>query len=239
MTACSKEAAYLGPSPGGEMVADNGTSPVYLEYNAIVTVKQEAGGRIYFQLDDNNILYPVNYTAPFTRQRRIICGLSWWSDSNQCTVHWMDFLQEGTAGYGYMDDDAPEGGSYDEDYLPGGDTPPEESAPDPWGDEIDVLDDWMTTVEDGYLTLHYSTFWGDGNVAHTLMLIFGENPEDPYEVRLLHLRNGDPALTEADALVYFDLAELPSTGGGACTLTLKWKNGSGETAKSFLYKSRQ
>lgn len=58
MTACSKEAAYFGPSPGGDMVADNGTSPVYLEYNAIVTVKQEAGGRIYFQLDDNNILYP-------------------------------------------------------------------------------------------------------------------------------------------------------------------------------------
>ena len=104
---------------------------------------------------------------------------------------------------------------------------------------MDIVEDWMTSVEDGYLTLHYSTFWGDGSVPHSLKLITGENPEDPYEVRLVHLNNGDAALEEADALIYFDLASLPPTGGSGRKLTLKWKNGGGNTAKSFLYKSRQ
>ena len=204
LTGCTKA---LGP----DMYTDPGPEPVLREYTAIVTVKQETSGRIFLQLDEDTRLYPTSYPETFTRECRIICGLSWWSGESRCNLEWMDYLQEG----------------------------PVQSTSAEEGDPVDIVEDWMTSVEDGYLTLHYSTFWGDGSVPHSLKLVTGENPEDPYEVRLVHLNNGDAALEEADALIYFDLASLPPTGGSGQKLTLKWKNGGGNTAKSFLYKSRQ
>ena len=182
------------------------------DFTAIVTVKQEPGGSPFFQLDPETCLFPTNYQEPFTGERRLICGLSVWPKDNRCWIHWMDFLQEGAV----------------------------QAAPAGEGDGADVLEDWMTSVEDGYLTVHYETYWGDGSVPHTLLLVTGENPEDPYQVRLVHLRNGDAAQSPADALIYFNLETLPSTGGGYLPLTLIWKTGAGQTAsKSFLFRSRQ
>lgn len=184
--------------------------PGVVECTAIATVKQDASGLVFLQLDEETCLYPVTYPETFTRECRIICNLSWLYGSMHCTIHWMDYLQEGSVETGVSGE----------------------------GDPVDVLDDWMTCLEDGYLTIHYSTFWGDGSVPHRLRLVTGENPEDPFEVRLLHENGGDEPLEEADALVYFDLSSLPPAGIGQ-KLTLKWKNGSGYAAKSFLYKSRQ
>ena len=207
---CSKGAAGLYENAPGHADAE-ADAPALREYTAIVTVKRDASGRIGLQLDDETLLYPSNYTEPFTRQCRIICGLSWWEGSKQCTLQWMDYLQEGPV----------HGSSAQE------------------GDGVDIVEDWMTSVEDGYLTLHYSTFWGDGSISHTLFLVSGENPDDPYEVRLIHLNNGDAALEEGDALIYFDLAGLPPTGDSSQPLTLKWKNGAGQmVSKAFLFRSR-
>ena len=207
---CSKGAAGLYENAPGHADAE-ADAPALREYTAIVTVKRDASGRIGLQLDDETLLYPSNYTEPFTRQCRIICGLSWWEGSKQCTLQWMDYLQEGPV----------QGSSAQE------------------GDGVDIVEDWMTSVEDGYLTLHYSAFWGDGSIAHTLFLVSGENPDDPYEVRLIHLNNGDAALEEGDALIYFDLAGLPPTGDSGQPLTLKWKNGAGQmVSKAFLFRSR-
>lgn len=210
LPACTKNAS-LNPNSAGDQEMPDPPSALQ-EYTAIVTVKQEADGRICFQLDDNTRLYPDNYTERFSRQCRIICALSWWAGSDVCHVIWMDYLQEG----------------------PVQDTPAEE------GDGVDILDDWMTSVEDGYLTLHYSTYWGDGSVPHTLLLVSGENLSDPYELRLVHLRNGDAAQNQADALIYFDLASLPKTGKGGQTLTLKWIDSAGQTVnRKYHYRSRQ
>lgn len=208
LTGCTKGGAGYLPHES----SDASDAPAYLEYTAIVTVKQDAAGLICFQLDDYTLLYPKNYGEPFTRQCRIICGLSWWSNSNVCNLQWMDYLQEGPVGEIDFEGE---------------------------GDGVDILDDWMTSVEDGYLTLHYSTFWGDGSIAHTLLLVLDENPNNPYEVRLVHQSNGDPALVEGDALIYFDLSGLPPTGGANRPLTLKWKNGAGQmVSKTFLFRSR-
>lgn len=208
LTGCSKGANFM---PDRVPSSEDSTSS-WEEYSAIVTVKKDAAGAIFFQLDDDTRLYPQNYTDPFTRQCRIICGFLWQRGNNRCTLKWMDYLQEGVVT----------------------------SVSAPEGDGVDVLNDWMTSVEDGYLTLHYSTLWGDGRVQHTLQLVTGDNPSDPYEVRLVHLNNGDTALEEGDALIYFDLASLPATGSEGRALTLKWKNGAGQmVSKSFLFRSRQ
>ena len=215
LSGCSK-AAFPDDAPKGEYTADapSDEAPASADdaesYTAIVTVKQDDGGHVCFQLDDAIRLYPVNYPEPFTRQCRIICGLTVW-EGNQCMVHWMDYLQEGAVQSGFSGND----------------------------DGVDVLEDWMTSVEDGYFTLHYQTLWGQDPQPHTLLLVPGE--EDPFQLRLIHLRNGDEALERADALIYFDLdTALPSTGGVYQPLTLTWKNGAGETAtKTFSYRSRQ
>lgn len=177
----------------------------------IVSVRQDDVSRIYFMVGDSCRVYPENYTEPYTGPCRIIGQVSYWHN-DVCSLLWMDFLEKGSVQKSYSQE----------------------------GDGVDVLSDWMTSVEDGFLTLHYSTFWGDGGVAHTFTLVTGENPENPYEVRLVHENNGDPPLTEGDALIYFDLTSLPPTGDAGQTLTLKYKNTAGnEVTKSFFFKSRQ
>lgn len=216
LAACSKaaapkEAANAAPEPHGSYAdAADAAEAAPAEYTAIVTVKQE-GGAVFFQLDDVTTLFPENYTAPFDRQCRIICGLTLWEGSGRCRVNWLDFLEEG----------------------------PVQDQPMDAGDGVDILDDWMTSVEDGYLTVHYETLWGNSSVPHSLCVVTGENPEDPYELRLVHLRGADPAENRADALIYFDLNTLPSTGGSYIPLTLKWKDGAGNAAsKIFPFRSR-
>lgn len=180
-------------------------------YSAIVTVKQGADGVIFLQLDEDTRLTPVNYGRPYSGMERIICELANWGDG-VCRIHWMDFLEKGSTVSG---------------------------SPDADSEGLDVLNDWMTTVEDGFLTLHYSTWWGDGSVRHSLSVVTGSNPENPYELWLHHSRNGDAALEKGDALIYFDINSLPSTEGEYVTLTLKWQNGEGNiSSRDFRFRTR-
>ena len=60
------------------------------------------------------------------------------------------------------------------------------------------------------------------------------------ELWFCHSSNGDTPSKKADALVYFDINSLPSTGGDYVTLTLKWQSSAGEPAKkTFRFRSRQ
>lgn len=179
------------------------------EYTAIVTVKESPEGVIYFQLDDDTVLYPQNYKDPFTGMKRIMCGITVPAGSNECYLTWMDYLVEGALLTGEADDDG-----------------------------MDVLDDWMTSVEDGFLTVHYSAWWGSGSVEHLLLL---KSDDNPYELRLIHSMNGDEKLEKADALVYFDINDLiPDTEGTYKDLTIKWKDcASEDKSRVFRFRSRQ
>lgn len=195
--ACSK-----GESAPPQESADQETA-----YTAIVTQKRDAQMQVYFQLDDNTIIYPVNFTDAFSGMRRLICGIT--VDGSSCYIHWMDYLAEAQ-------------------FVASA------SIPD---DGIDVQDDWMTSVEDGYLTVHYFSWWGDGSTPHSLQVVQGEHP---YELNLRHSRNGDDAYEWADGLVYFDINSLPSTQGDYVTLTLNWTTGEGKAAsKRFRFRTRQ
>lgn len=201
---CSK-GPWEGPS--------RGDAPA--EVKAIVTVKQDADGTTFFQLDDDTRVYPSNFAEPYTGLRRIVCGLLLSPDMTGCTVQWYDALEQGTVS---------------------GDALPETAV----SDGVEVLEDWMTSVEDGFLTVHYSAWWGDGHTPHQLLVLTRLNPENPYELTLVHQRNGDEALRRADSLIYFDINDLPSTQGDYVTLTLNWKNLDGEDAsKNFRFRNRQ
>ena len=218
-SACSKERALPLDNRRYEAESEAGPSQVSDEYNAVVTVKQTAEQIIYFQVDSVTRLYPLNYDQPFTGPKRLACRLVEYNrivDGNKDwhlgIVPWYDEVAQG----------AVEKESYQSD---------QGMAPD---DGIDILSDWMTSLEDAFLTLHYTTIWGDGSVAHRLMLVkTGDN-----NFRLLHYRNGDESLQEGDALICFDLNDcLPRTEG--TDITIKWTTGAGESAKrSFRFRSR-
>mgnify|MGYP001219974755 CR=1 FL=1 len=46
-------------------------------------------------------------------------------------------------------------------------------------DPVEIVNDWVTIAEDGYLTLRFRTKWGDYNKAHFVNLLLGQNPSDP------------------------------------------------------------
>lgn len=195
----------------GEVIIDGG------EYTAIVTVKQSPQNEVYFQLNDSTTMFPRNYLQSFTRMERAICAIKAWVMPSgvynyTCDVGWIESIEEGNISSHAL------------------------SAADP----IDILDDWMTSVEDGYLTVHYDVWWGSEPVAHNFSIVTGMNPEDPYELLLVHSANGDAMDRKADGLVCFDINSLPSTEGQYKILTLKWDNlGGSASEKKFKFKTRE
>ena len=188
------------------------------EYTAILTVKKTPGDTVYFQLNDSTTIYASNYQNKYSRMERVVCGITVTNSpvgrfKYMGYINWIETLDEG-------------------------DVTSDSSAPG--ADGLDLLDDWMTGVEDGYLTLHYSTWWGTSPVRHDFHLVTGTNPDDPYEVLLRQDANGDRKDEEGDSLICFDINSLPDTGGQYKTLTLKWTGSGGAASeKKFRFKTRK
>ena len=90
----------------------------------------------------------------------------------------------------------------------------------PESDPVDVLTDWMTSVEDGFLTLHYK-IRASGKVAHSFEL----RPDSEGHFRLLHDAHGDTGEEVTEGLVCFPVADLlPDTQGETVTLSLHFIN---------------
>ena len=86
-------------------------------------------------------------------------------------------------------------------------------------DPIDIITDWMTSLEDGFLTLHY-TIQASGSVKHDFSLYPGV---DPHSYRLVHDAHGEIKGTQTDGLVCFDVAGLlPETGEEPVELSLEY-----------------
>ena len=87
------------------------------------------------------------------------------------------------------------------------------------GDPVDILMDWITSLEDGFLTLHY-TIQASGNVKHGFSLYPSVEP-DTY--RLVHDAHRDIRGTQTDGIVCFDVSGLlPDTEGKTVTLHLDY-----------------
>lgn len=87
------------------------------------------------------------------------------------------------------------------------------------GDPLTVLKNWMTTLEDGFLTVSYATPQ-DRETIHKFCLCPGERKN---EFRLIHDANGDIDGKPYTGLVCFYVAPLlPDTGGETVTLSLTY-----------------
>ncbi|MDN5554574.1 MULTISPECIES: NigD1/NigD2 family lipoprotein [Prevotella] len=195
---------------------DNDDSNYSMQYpSAIVTVKNE-GGKLMLQLDDSTKLYPSNITKPPYGDKEVRALVNYnkinSSNTNSVYVNWIDSIRTKNMV-------ADLGTNNDTKYGT---------------DPVEIVNDWVTVVEDGYLTLRFRTYFGY-NVTHELNLVKGSNP---YEVVLHHNANGDKSGILKDGLIAFKLDSLPDTEGKTVDLTVKWNSFSGEKTAKFKYRSR-
>ena len=198
LASCAKE-NFDGPEPHFNEEGE------YADFLAILTIKKTPTDTVYFQLDDSTTIYAANYQNDFRRMEKVFCDITVTNISvgrfkYKGYINWLEPIDEGQ-----VTADASASGDLG----------------------LDILDDWMTGAEDGYLTIHYNTLWGATPVQHKMYLITGTNPADPYELVLRQDACGDTKDEEGDALVCFDINSLPDTGDDYKELTLKWTSSGG------------
>lgn len=105
-------------------------------------------------------------------------------------------------------------------------------------DPLEVVNDWVSIAEDGYLTLRFRTRWGVG-VRHLVNLVPTGDQKDPYQVTFFHNAQKDLYGRVGDGIVAFRLDRLPDTKGKTVWLTLKWNSYSGMKMAKFKYCTRK
>ena len=192
--------------------------------NALVTVKPLSDKSFFLQLDDTTTLLPVNITSsPFgDKEVRALVNCRLVNESSEgyskaVYVNWIDSILTKQI--------APDLGAKNDSVY--------------GNDPVEMLKDWVTIAEDGYLTLRFRTLWGDHSKAHFVNLLVSQNSANPYEVEFRHNAYGDVHGTEGDGLVAFKLDKLPDTEGKTVKLKLKWKSFSGDKSAEFDYCTRK
>lgn len=195
-----------------------------LRPTALVTVCPNADGSFIMQLDDETQLVPTNLkSSPFgTKEVRALVNYTETNVSPQdkktrnVEVNWLDSIRTKLPVETLGEQDAAKFGN----------------------DPVEIVQDWVTVAEDGYLTLRIRALWSSPHATHVLNLVTGTNPEDPYELELRHDAKGDDNGSWGDALIAFNLNKLPGADAGKAIIKLKWKSFTGEKSAEFEIKMR-
>ena len=202
---------------------DDGSAEL-LRPTALVTVCPNADGSFIMQLDDETQLVPTNLkTSPFgTKEVRALVNYTETNVSPQDTwvrnveVNWLDSIRTKLPVETLGEQDAAKYGN----------------------DPVEIIQDWVTVAEDGYLTLRIRTLWGTPHATRVLNLVTGTNPKNPYELELRHDAKGDRNGRWGDALIAFNLNKLPGANAGNVKIKLKWMSFTGEKSAEFEIKMR-
>lgn len=201
-------------------VDDDNYESTYLP-TALVTVKPTADSFI-LQLDDSTRLLPANMSkSPFgDKEVRALVNYKIGekkSDMQSVHINWIDSIRTKMT-------------------VPSlGDKNNETYGNDP----VDIMKDWVTVAEDGYLTLRLRTLWGNSNKVHHINLLTGTNPKNPYELELRHNANGDTPMQTGDALIAFNLRDVMADAKtDKVKFTLRWNSFSGMKTLEFDLKSK-
>ena len=199
-------------------------SPELLRPTALVTVCPNADGSFIMQLDNATQLVPTNLkTSPFgTKEVRALVNYTETNVSPQdkkvrnVEVNWLDSIRTKLPVETLGKQDEVKYGN----------------------DPVEIVQDWVTVAEDGYLTLRIRTLLGSPHATHILNLVTGTNPDDPYELELRHDAKGDKNGRWGDALIAFNLNKLPRGDAGIAKIKLKWKSFTGDKSAKFEIKMR-
>lgn len=215
--------------------------------DAIVTVRTSSLGRDYFQLDDYSTLDPRGWDNPFSREVRALVAYSELKEkSDFCTksvkVERIDSIVTRDAAYIGIESDLEGGSDYPVSTVPVGykNTTEMLNASSPL--EIvsdDGQIDWMTFSEDGYLMIHFATFWGDITRHSVELYSLSNHPDHLY---LVHKDNGDLQSTWKESLVAFKICHLyPFRKDGFSdpeSVVLHWMSFNGEKSVVLKYGKR-
>lgn len=193
--------------------------------DALVTVKPVSDDAFYMQVDDNTRLFPTNMKGSPFGSKEVRALVNYTVENKgvgtpdmDVHVNWIDSLLTKPM--------APNLGETENEAVYG-------------SDPVEIINDWVTIVEDGYLTMRFRILSGNKSQKHFVNLISTNNPDDPYEVEFRHNAYGDVTGVPGDGLVAFRLDALPDTEGETVKLTLKWQAFSGEKSAQFDYCTRQ
>ena len=102
-------------------------------------------------------------------------------------------------------------------------------------DPIEIVRDWVSVAEDGYVTLRIRTLWG-GITKHVINLVSGVNKDNVYEFDLRHNAQGDTNGRMGDALIAFDLNSLWKKHPKELKIKLNWLSFSGKKSAELSLK---
>lgn len=209
--------AFMFSSVALQSCLDDDDNDYSLRYpTAIVTVCPSSDGGFTMQLDDKTTLLPSNMAkSPFgDKEVRALVNYKAEksaAETQNVNVNWIDSIRT---------------------KLPV--VNPGENIDEKYGnDPLEIVKDWVTVAEDGYLTLRFRTIWGPTRIPHYINLVSGINPNDPFEFELRHDAKGDLAGTYGDALIAFNLNNLPRTNGEQVKIKLHWTSFTGKKSTEF------
>lgn len=189
---------------------------------ALVTVRPVDDKSFVLQLDNKTTLYPSNMTAsPFgSKEVRALVNYNeeLTSDSRQNVhINWIDSIRTKMPALSFGDENDTKYGK----------------------DPIEIIKDWVTVAEDGYITLRIRTLWGNSQKVHFINLVSGVNASNPYEFELRHNAQGDTNGYMGDALIAFNLNQLLPAGTDNVKIKLNWNSFSGKKSTEFDLQSHQ
>ena len=216
--------------------------------DAIVTVKSSQSGSIYFQLDQDVTLEPAEWTNPFHKEVRALLSYTELSgQSSLCSklvkVDRIDSLTTKEANYISIDDGLKSPPSNEQVFLVdvGYKTTSELLSN---SDPLEIVSsegvpDWLSFSEDGYLTIHFATYWG-GVTSHSVNLFASKSHPD--HLYLVHKNNGDIQTTWSEGLVAFKMFHMyigrKDEFQSPREITLHWMSFDGEKQAVFKYGKR-
>jgi hypothetical protein len=103
----------------------------------------------------------------------------------------------------------------------------------------DGIPDWMTFSEDGYLMIHFATFWGDVTRHSVNLYASRKHPDHLY---LVHKDNGDIQSSWNESLVAFRICQMYMSRKDEykdpTSVVLHWMSFSGEKTLRLRYGNR-
>ncbi len=189
---------------------------------ALVTVYPAASDGFTMQLDDSTSLVPTNMKASPFGDKKVRALVNYTMEergnggnSMNVYVNWIDSIltKQPVITLGTEDDDVKAYGN----------------------DPIEIVRDWVSVAEDGYVTLRIRTLWG-GTTKHIINLVNGVNKDNAYEFDLRHNAKGDTNGRMGDALIAFDLNSLWKEQPKEVKIKLNWLSFSGKKSTELSLK---
>ena len=198
---------------------DDDNNEVVQSSTALVTVYPSTSEGFTLQLDDSTTIIPSNMkTSPFG-EKKVRALVNYTVESAvsgkpyNVYVNWIDSIH---TKYPVVSQ-----GLEDEKVY--------------GNDPIEIVRDWVSVAEDGYLTLRLRTLWG-GTSPHIINLVSEVNKENVYEFDLRQNAQGDTRGKMGDVLIAFDLNSLWTEHPDKVTIKLNWTSFSGKKSAEFSMK---